>query len=103
MMVGFLILIYSLLQRIWLDDWKLLWDQQLQKKWLFDLSSDPTEQNNLVHSAPDKLNELSDILSTFLAEQAQPIWEGALSSPIHIDKHLNESKSKTDEYAYWVN
>jgi len=85
------------------DDWKLLWDQQLQKKWLFDLSNDPTEQNNLASSNPNELRELSDVLTAFLEEQADPIWDGALSSPIHIDKHLNESKTKTDEYAYWVN
>jgi len=85
------------------DDWKLLWDQQLQKKWLFDLSNDPTEQINLINNASDKLNELSDLLTAFLEEQVDPIWNGALSSPIHIDKHLNEQKSKSDEYAYWVN
>lgn len=85
------------------DDWKLLWDQEQQKKWLFNLSNDPTERNNLVNGSPDKLSELSEILAAFLAEQADPIWEGALSSPIHIDKHLNESKTQEDEFAYWVN
>ena len=85
------------------DDWKLLWDQQQQKKWLFNLSNDPTEQNNLANSNPNKLNELSEFLAAFLAEQADPLWEGALSSPVHIDKHLNESKTKDDEFAYWQN
>jgi uncharacterized sulfatase len=85
------------------DDWKLLWDQQQQKKWLFNLSNDPTEQNNLANSNPNKLNELSELLAAFLAEQADPLWEGALSSPVHIDKHLNESKTKDDEFAYWQN
>ena len=85
------------------DNWKLLWDQQQKKKWLFNLSTDPTEQNNLTNSAPVKLNELTNILTAFLAEQAKPIWDGALSSPVHIDKHLNESKTKEDEFAYWQN
>ena len=85
------------------NDWKLIWDQQLEKKWLFDLSSDPTEQINLVERNPNELKKLSDLLTAFLAEQADPIWDGALSSPIHIDKHLNEPKGKSDEYAYWVN
>ena len=85
------------------DDWKLLWDQEQQKKWLFNLSNDPTEQNNLVNSNPNKLSELSEILAAFLAEQADPIWEGALSTPVHIDKHLNESKTQEDEFAYWQN
>jgi len=85
------------------DDWKLLWDQQQQKKWLFNLSDDPTEQNNLANSNPNKSNELSESLSAFLTKQATPLWKGALSSPVHIDKHLNESKTKEDEFAYWLN
>ena len=85
------------------DDWKLLWDQLQNKKWLFNLRNDPTEQNNLVNQEIDKLEELSVILTTFLNEQANPIWEGALHSPIHIDKHLNQSKNKKDEFAYWQN
>ena len=84
-------------------DWKLLWDQQQQKKWLFDLKNDPTEQHNLMDQNPQKATELTNSLTTFLAEQANPIWEGALSSPIPIDKHLNESFSKDDEHAYWLN
>lgn len=85
------------------DDWKLLWDQLQNKKWLFNLGNDPTEQKNLANQEIDKLEELSVILTTFLNEQANPIWEGALHSPIHIDKHLNQSKNKKDEFAYWQN
>jgi len=85
------------------DNWKLLWDQQQQKKWLFDLKNDPTEQNNLIDQNVQKTNELNTLLTTFLAEQAKPLWEGALSSPIPIDKHLNEPKTKEDEFAYWLN
>ena len=85
------------------EDWKLLWDQQQQKKWLFDLKNDPTEQNNLIDQNSTKASDLTNLLTAFLAEQPKPIWKGALKSPITIDKHLNESKSKEDEFAYWQN
>ncbi|MEM1119100.1 MAG: sulfatase-like hydrolase/transferase [Bacteroidota bacterium] len=84
-------------------DWKLQWDQVQKKKWLFDLKNDPTEQNNLIDQAPDKAKELTTLLSNFLAEQAAPIWEGALHGPIYPDKHLNEAHLKDDEFIYWQN
>ena len=85
------------------DDWKLIWDQQQNKKWLFDLKNDPTEQNNLVDQSQEKSKLMTELLAAFIAEQPKPIWEGSTKSPIRIDKHLNEAHSNTDEYAYWQN
>lgn len=85
------------------DNWKLQWDQKRDKKWLFDLENDPTEQNNLIDQAPQKKEALTKLLSAFLAEQARPIWEGSLHPPVFIDKHLNEAKDKGDEFIYWQN
>lgn len=85
------------------DDWKLIWDQQLNKKWLFDLKSDPIEQNNLVDQSNEKSKLLTELLAAFIAEQPKPIWEGSCKSPIYIDKHLNEVCTNTDEYTYWQN
>ena len=85
------------------DGWKLQVDEQQEKTWLFDLNTDPTEQNNLVGVEVDKLKELSDLRSDIMAEQAAPIWKGALKSPISIDKHLKEGFTEVDEYAYWTN
>ena len=91
------------LSRVIQSDWKLVWDQQQQKKWLFDLKIDPTEQNNFIDQNSGKNKELSRLLTVFLAEQADSIWEGALSSPIHIDKHFRDSKTKAEEFTYWQN
>lgn len=85
------------------DGWKLQVDEQRKKTWLFDLNSDPTEQYNLVDSETGKLAELSKLREELLAEQAAPLWQGALSSPIPIDKHLKEGFGKEDEHAYWTN
>lgn len=83
--------------------WKLQVDEQQNKQWLFDLNTDPTEQNNLVDTETKKLAELSKLREELLTQQYEPIWQGALTSPVSIDKNLKEGFSKKDEYAYWTN
>lgn len=85
------------------NGWKLQVDEQQNKKWLFDLNTGPTEQSNLAAIETEKLAELSKLRAEILAEQSKPIWQGALKSPIPMDKHLKEGFSKEDEYAYWTN
>jgi len=85
------------------NGWKLQADKIRKKKWLFNLNNDPTEQNNLLEKEPKKAAELSELLANFLAEQSEPIWEGALHAPITIDKHLNETSTNGDEFIYWQN
>ena len=86
------------------DGWKLQVDELQDKKWLFDLNTDPTEQHNLVATQPQKLAELSKLRQDLLAEQqAEPIWEGALTSPIKIDGTVKKEVTKEDEYIYWTN
>ncbi len=83
--------------------WKLQADNIQKKKWLFNLNNDPTEQNNLLEKEPKKTAELSQLLESFLIEQAEPIWEGAIHAPVRIDKTLNATTSPTDEFIYWQN
>ena len=85
------------------NGWKLQVDELQNKKWLFDLNNDPTEQNNLVATATEKLAELSKLRTELLIEQPEPIWKGALSMPIPMDKHLKQGFTKEDDYAYWTN
>jgi len=85
------------------DGWKLQVDEEQEKTWLFNLNTDPTEQNNLVNIEKEKLAELSALRQEIMAEQAPPIWKGALKTPIPMDKHLKEGFTEVDEYAYWTN
>ncbi|MFK7904969.1 MAG: sulfatase/phosphatase domain-containing protein, partial [Chitinophagales bacterium] len=85
------------------NGWKLQMDDLQQKKWLFNLNADPTEQNNLVNQELQKAGELTALLQTFNAEQKPPIWPALLDSPIYIDKTLNEETTKEDEFIYWPN
>ena len=83
--------------------WKLQVDLVQNKKWLYNLNEDPTEQINLIKSDLEKLNELEKILNKKLSEQVKPIWPSLLDWPIFIDKTLDEKVNKNDEYIFWAN
>jgi arylsulfatase A-like enzyme len=85
------------------DGWKLQVDLVQNKKWLYNLNEDPTEQLNLSESNFTKLNELEEILNNKLSEQVKPIWPSLLDFPIFIDKTLDETVNKNDEYIFWAN
>ena len=85
------------------DGWKLQVDLIQNKKWLYNLNEDPTEQINLIESYPEKLNELGKILNKKLSEQVKPIWPSLLDWPIFIDTTLDETVIKNDEYIFWAN
>lgn len=85
------------------DGWKLQTDALSGKKWLFDLDSDSTEQQNLIHKNPSKAAELMVLLQKHIAEQKKPIWPSLLNAAVYIDKHMNEPRDKKDEYIYWSN
>jgi arylsulfatase A-like enzyme len=86
------------------DGWKLQMDNMTSSNWLFDLNQDPTEQQNLIEEESLKRNEMTTLLEEFIAEQAKPLWEGALHAPVTIDKHLNEPFYEDgDIHVYWQN
>ena len=73
------------------------------KKWLFNLNDDPTEQLNLSKKNLIKLKELEKILNNKLSEQVDPIWPSLLDWPIFIDKTLDQEVNNKDEYIFWAN
>lgn len=85
------------------EGWKLQVDLVQNKKWLYNLNEDPTEQINLIKSDLKKLKELEKILNKKLSEQVKPIWPSLLDWPIFIDKTLDETVNKNDEYIFWAN
>ena len=85
------------------EGWKLQVDLVQNKKWLYNLNEDPTEQLNLSESNFTKLNELEEILNNKLSEQVKPIWPSLLDWPIFIDKTLDDKVKKNDEYIFWAN
>ena len=92
------------------NGWKLIRADQLhlpqpapQAKWLFNLTEDPSEQNNLASQNSDKVAELESLLAAHNAEQVQPLWPSVFNSPQQIDKTSNESIEEGDEFIYWPN
>ena len=92
------------------NGWKLIRADQIdkgpnapQKKWLFHLSEDPTEQTNLVTSETGKVAELEELLAAHNAEQAVPAWPSVVDAPQRIDKTGIEPYADDDEYIYWPN
>ena len=84
-------------------DWKLQVDGRQNKSWLFNLADDPTEQNNLAQTRPEKATELQALLDAHHAESVGPLYPHKIASPIAIDKTIVESVDDSDEYIIWEN
>ena len=85
------------------NDWKLQVAARPDKKWLFNLAEDPTEQINLAASRPEKVAELLGLLDAHAAEARPPLYPAVLESAISIDKTLAEPFEEGDDYIYWPN
>ncbi len=83
--------------------WKLQVSARPNKIWLFDLTKDPTEKQNLADTMPAKATELKALLAKVDAEQAKPLWPSLLEGPIVIDTPSSYPVKPTDEYIYWAN
>ena len=84
-------------------DWKLQVTARPDKKWLFNLAEDPTEQNNLASIRPDKLAELMALLDAHHRNARGSLYPPALEAAVAIDKTLAEPFEEGDEYIYWPN
>ena len=51
------------------EGWKIQVDLVQNKKWLYNLNQDPTEQLNLSESNLTNLNELEEILNNILSDR----------------------------------
>jgi uncharacterized sulfatase len=87
-------------------DWKLQVNNRPtdgMKRWLFNLAIDPTEQNNLAASRPDKLEELSALLASHQAGSRGPLYPAISQSAVMVDKTRAERYVEGDEYVYTPN
>jgi arylsulfatase A-like enzyme len=90
-------------QSVLSDGWKLIRAEMPVEPWLFHLSLDPTEQNDVSNEYPEKVKELEALLAVHNAEQATPMWPSIINSPQFIDKHSGQIYEPGDEYIYWPN
>ncbi len=85
------------------NGWKMSVSDRPDKVWLYNLTTDPTEQTNLADSEPAKVAELQALLDAHNLEQAEPMWPSVLEDPVTIDKTDKELMLEDDEYIYWPN
>ncbi|MBV1933319.1 MAG: sulfatase-like hydrolase/transferase [Parvibaculaceae bacterium] len=90
-------------QSVLKDGWKLQVSTLQDKKWLFDLAGDPTEQNNLVAQEPEKVAELLAELQAHKVDQMTPRWPWVAALPVPIDKTLAQTITTDDEFVFWQN
>ena len=83
--------------------WKYQRDATAGKSWLFNMKTDPTEQNNLVEQQPERVKTMQTLLDKHNAEQKEPAWPNLLEAVIRVDKPLNAPVEKGDEYIYVAN
>ena len=85
------------------QDWKLQITERPKREWLFNLAEDPTEQNNLAESEPEKVNELRSLLAQHAARAREPLHPSVAEMPVAVDKTRAESVVPGDEFVYWPN
>ncbi|HRJ70540.1 MAG TPA: sulfatase-like hydrolase/transferase [Beijerinckiaceae bacterium] len=84
-------------------NWKLQVSERPNKVWLFDLSTDPLEKNDLSRSHPAKLEELRKALAEIDGQQVPPSFPSLMEAPVLIDKPLNVEVRPDDELVFWAN
>jgi uncharacterized sulfatase len=85
------------------DGWKLQTTARPDKTWLFDLTADPTERNNVAAQHPERVRAMKALLDEHDRGQIEPAWPSLVEAPINIDKTLREPDAPDDEYIYWPN
>ncbi|MCB1694031.1 MAG: sulfatase-like hydrolase/transferase, partial [Pseudomonadales bacterium] len=85
------------------EGYKLIRAARPDKRWLFDLASDPTEQHNVAQAMPAKVSELEALLDAHNAEMVAPLWPSVIDAPQLIDKTGAEAYEPGDDYIYWPN
>lgn len=82
---------------------KFMRSENPNKVWLYDLSTDPFEQNNLAGQRPETIALFEKKLAEHNAEQAPSRWPSVADLPVLIDKTSADDAEAGDEYIYWPN
>ena len=78
------------------DGWKLQVAETPDKKWLFNLNDDPTEQNELSASYPNKVAKLLTLIDQHSEGGREALYGAPLRARVEVDRTLKESIEDPD-------
>lgn len=87
------------------DNWKLQVSDYPDKKWLYNLAEDPTEQIELSLEHPEKTTELLALIKQHSDGATETLYKPPLLANIEIDRTLKEVSEDgpiEDEESVWV-
>jgi arylsulfatase A-like enzyme len=90
-------------QAVLSDGWKMQVSKRPGKTWLINLNQDPGEKNNIAEANPEKVKQLTALLTTHNSQLMAPAWTSVLDVPINIDKMDKEGWAEGDEFVYYPN
>jgi hypothetical protein len=70
---------------------------------LYDISKDPTEQNDVSAANPAVVAQLDAMLARHAKRNMKPAWPALVHVPIAIDRPLGTPARPGEMYAYWSN
>ena len=85
------------------DGWKLQFQEQNSRTWLYNLNDDPTEQHNLSDSHPEQLESLRNMLSDLDQQMAEPLWPALVEARIAVDYTIDRLPDTEYETILWSN
>ena len=85
------------------NEWKLQVTERPKKEWLYHLSVDPTERNNLAEKEPAQLASMRAQLATWEKQQVKPLWPSLGEAAIAIDRTLKSPPVPNEDYIYYAN
>ena len=66
-------------------EWKLMWNTRDEQLFLFDLSQDNFENNNVADENPQVVEELMNIYHNWEIEMKDPLWPGVMEIMFEVD------------------
>jgi len=91
------------LKAVQAEGWKLQVDERQQKRWLFDLNTDPNEEHDLSTSAPERLASLQRRLDEQDRVLGPAIFPPLVEAPVPVDRQGQRPFVLGETFQYWPN
>lgn len=86
-----------------MSGWNLRLNERQDRRWLFSLAADPTEQGNPADVRRQKLGDLEALVEAHCADPRVSLSLHRSESPVCIDKTLADTPCENNRYIIWPN